>query len=76
MKTRPLHRLAARLAGEIRGGEIGARPAALGDWSACAYCQYQGICGLDPKAADGARNLPEIGKEEFRALLANEGKTT
>lgn len=73
---RHAQRLAARLAGEIRGGEIGARPAALGDWSACAYCQYQGICGLDPKAADGARNLPEIGKEEFRALLANEGKTT
>ena len=60
----------------LNQSESRAVPAALGDWSACAYCQYQGICGLDPKAADGARNLPEIGKEEFRALLANEGKTT
>lgn len=68
-------KLAAQLAGEIRGGKIAAQPAALGDWSACAYCEYRSICGLDPRETDAQRKLPEISKEEFRSLLANEGKT-
>ena len=73
---RHAQKLAAELAGEIRSGRIAAQPAALGDWNACLYCEYKGVCGLDPKAVDNARKLPEISKEEFRNLLANEGKTT
>lgn len=72
---RHAQRLAGELAGEMRGGRIAAQPAALGAWSACAYCEYRSICGLDPKDTTAQRKLPELDKEEFRALLANEGKT-
>ena len=73
---RHAQKLAAELAGQIRGGRIAAQPAALGEWNACLYCEYKGVCGLDPKVEDTARKLPQMDKEEFRALLANEGKTT
>lgn len=72
---RHAQRLAGELAGEMRGGRIAAQPAALGTWSACAYCEYRSICGLDPKDTAAQRKMPELDKEEFRALLANEGKT-
>ena len=73
---RHAQKLAAELAGQIRGGRIAAQPAALGEWNACLYCEYKGVSGLDPKVEDTARKLPQMDKEEFRALLANEGKTT
>ena len=73
---RHAQKLAAELAGQIRGGRIAAQPAALGEWNACLYCEYKGVCGLDPKVEDTARKLPQMDKEEFRTLLANEGKTT
>ena len=73
---RHAQKLAAELAGQIRGGRTAAQPAALGEWNACLYCEYKGVCGLDPKVEDTARKLPQMDKEEFRALLANEGKTT
>ena len=36
---RHAQKLAAELAGQIRGGRIAAQPAALGEWNACLYCE-------------------------------------
>lgn len=67
--------VAAQLAGEMRRGRIAAHPAVIGDWSACTYCRFRDICGVDPKDADMQNQLPDMNKEEFRRRLANERKT-
>ena len=58
---------AADLAAAIRDGQIGVSPAAIGDgWSACGWCDYKAICGIDP-ALPGARKraLEELSREEL-----------
>ena len=72
---RHAERVAAELAGEIRRGRIAARPAVIGDWSACTYCDYRGVCGIDPGDAQAQNQIPDMDKQEFRERLAKEGKT-
>ena len=58
---------AAELADAIRDGQIAASPAAIGEkWSACAWCDYRAVCGIDP-ARPGSRKRPleEIDREEM-----------
>ena len=72
---RHAERVAAELAGEIRRGRIAARPAVIGDWSACTYCDYRGVCGIDPGDAQAQNQIPDMDKQELRARFAKEGKT-
>ena len=72
---RHAERVAAELAGEIRRGRIAARPAVIGDWSACTYCDYRGVCGIDPGDTQAQNQIPDMDKQEFRERLAKEGKT-
>lgn len=67
--------VAGELAGEMRRGEIAVRPAAIGTWSACTYCDFKGVCGIDPRSSDPTRRLPDMDKQEFRERLANEHTT-
>lgn len=39
--------LSAEIAAQMEGGEIASRPAQLDKWRACAWCDYQSICGFD-----------------------------
>ncbi len=55
---RHAQKLAAELAGQIRGGRIAAQPAALGEWNACLYCEYKGVCGLTPRWRIPRENYP------------------
>ena len=58
---------AAELADAIRDGQIAASPAAIGEkWSACDWCDYRAVCGIDP-SRPGAQKRPleEIDREEM-----------
>ena len=63
---------AAMLADSIREGDIAVSPASIGDWSACKWCDYAPVCGIDP-AAPGCipRVLPRMNRQEFAMRLAN-----
>jgi len=64
---------AADLADAIRQGQIAVSPAAIGEsWSACTWCEYRAVCGLDP-ALPGAqkRTLIELTRQELIERLAN-----
>lgn len=64
---------AAQLADHIRAGCITAAPAQVGQWSACDYCEYAAICGLDPKLPGcKKRELPAIGREEMLNKLSQQ----
>lgn len=64
---------AAALADSIRQGCITASPAQAGAWSACDYCPYAAICGLDPKLPGcNKRQLPPMNREELLARLEAE----
>ena len=57
---------AAELADAIRGGQIEASPAATHDWSACTWCDYRAVCGIDPsRPGPQKRELEEIDREEM-----------
>ena len=58
---------AAELADAIRDGQIAASPAAIGEkWSACAWCDYRAVCGIDPsRPGSRKRPLEEIDREEM-----------
>ena len=62
---RHAHALAQGIAGRIAAGEIQARPAQLGQWRACAYCDYLSVCGFDP-AREGhtVRRVENLTQEE------------
>ena len=63
---------AAMLADSIREGDIAVSPASIGDWSACKWCDYAPVCGIDP-AVPGCipRVLPRMNRQEFAMRLAN-----
>ena len=48
-------RKAGELAGGVFGGEIDDKPAAHGEYLACAYCDYAAVCGFDPARKDKKR---------------------
>lgn len=58
---------AASLAEAIRGGEIAAIPAQIGEsWSACDWCGRRAVCGLDPSLPGAKRRaLKEMKREEL-----------
>ncbi len=57
---------AAQLADCIREGNIGAAPAKAGQWSACDYCSYAAVCGLDPKLPGcKKRELPPMTRADL-----------
>ena len=61
---------AARLADRIRQGHISAAPAQIDQWSACDYCEYSAICGLDPNLPGcEKRKLPTMNREELMEKL-------
>lgn len=61
---------AAQLADRIREGRMEARPAQIDQWSACDYCEYSAICGLDPKLPGcEKRKLPAMNREELMQKL-------
>lgn len=64
--------VAAMLADGIRGGDISVSPAQTKDWSACQWCEYAAVCGIDP-AIPGCtpRVLPHMNRQELLARLAN-----
>lgn len=44
---RHAYALSAEMAAQMEGGDIARRPAQLDKWRACAWCDYQSICGFD-----------------------------
>ncbi len=61
---------AALLADRIRQGHISAAPAQIDQWSACDYCEYSAVCGLDPKLPGcEKRKLPAMNREELMEKL-------
>ena len=67
---------AAILADGIREGDVSVSPAAIDQWSACQWCSYAAVCGMDP-AIPGCtkRVLPHMKKQELLDLLANDTGT-
>lgn len=64
---------AAQLADHIREGQIAASPAQIGAWSACDYCEYSAICGIDPKLPGcKKRELPDMDRSELMHKLKEE----
>jgi len=64
---------AAQLADRIRQGRISAAPAQIDQWSACDYCEYSAVCGLDPKLPGcEKRKLEGMSREELMARLRGE----
>ncbi len=67
---------AATLAQGIREGEIAVSPAETGQWSACQYCEYAPVCGIDPTMAGCTKRvLPHMNRQELLALLAKKDNT-
>ena len=61
---------ASLLADRIRQGHIAAAPAQIDQWSACDYCEYSAVCGLDPKLPGcEKRKLPAMNREELMEKL-------
>ncbi|MBP3452937.1 MAG: PD-(D/E)XK nuclease family protein [Clostridia bacterium] len=58
-------RTAAQLADRIREGRMEVSPAQVEQWSACDYCEYSAICGLDPK-------LPGCEKRKLESMSRGE----
>ena len=64
---------AALLADGIRGGDVSVSPAQVGQWSACQWCSYAAVCGLDPtRPGCTKRVLPQLDRQELLARLAND----
>lgn len=64
---------AADLADRIRQGHMEVSPAQIDNWSACDYCEYQAVCGLDPKLPGcETRQLEDMTREDLMARLQQE----
>jgi len=64
---------AAMLADGIREGDIAVSPAQIDGWSACQWCEYAAVCGIDPSAPGCTKRvLPRMNRQELLARLANE----
>ncbi len=65
-------RLAAEMAQRIQEGRIDISPAKLGDWTACQWCEYKGVCARDEKRQGGKPRDLSVDKDE--AWLRMTGK--
>lgn len=67
---------AAELADRMHQGCIDVSPAQIDQWSACDWCPYAGICGIDPALPGGEkRALSCADKKELLQRMANEYTT-
>ena len=64
---------AEALAEQIFSGDISIRPAKIGDWTACEYCRYKGVCGWDDRLP-GAKHR-ELEKEDAWPLMTAQAET-
>lgn len=65
--------VAASLADGIREGDIAVSPAEIDGWSACQWCEYAAVCGVDPTIPGCTKRvLPRMNRQELLARLANE----
>ncbi len=65
--------MATLLAQGIREGDISVSPAEEGQWSACQWCEYAAICGIDPNLPGCTKRvLPHLNRQELLARLAKE----
>ena len=68
---------AAQLTDRIRRGEIAVSPAQIGQWTACDYCDYAAVCGLDPRLpGTQPRCLAPMDREEMLARLQAEAASS
>ncbi len=69
--------VAAELADGIRAGDISVRPAKIKEWSACEWCEYSAVCGVDPALPHCTnRVLPSLNRQELLQRLANDSSVT
>ncbi len=65
--------IAALLADGIRDGDVSVSPAQIDQWSACQWCEYAAVCGVDPtRPGCTKRVLPALKRQELLARLAND----
>lgn len=65
--------LAADMADGIRDGDVSVSPAQIDQWSACQWCEYAAVCGVDPtRPGCTKRVLPHMKRQELLARLAND----
>ena len=68
---------AAELADGIRAGDISVAPAQIKTWSACEWCEYSAVCGIDPTMPHCTKRvLPALTRQELMDCLANHNDTT
>ncbi len=69
--------VAAELADGIRAGNIAVSPAQVKTWSACEWCEYSAVCGVDPSLPHCTKRvLPQIARQELLDRMANDSKTS
>ncbi len=69
--------VAAELADGIREGDISVRPAQIKEWSACQWCEYSAVCGVDPALPHCTKRvLPSLTRQELLARLANDNSVS
>ena len=67
---------AAVLADGIRAGDVAVSPAEVDSWSACQWCDYAAVCGMDPsRPGCTKRVLPHMKRQELLQRLANDTDT-
>ena len=68
-------RLAAEMAQQIQEGRIDIAPAKLGDWTACQWCEYKGICGRDDKRRGGRPRDLSVDRDEAWLRMTGKAET-
>ena len=64
---------AQELADGIRDGDISVSPAETKDWSACQWCEYSAVCGVDPVLPHCTKRvLPSLSRQELLDRLTND----
>ena len=68
-------RKAAELADGIRSGDISVSPAQMKTWSACEWCEYAAVCGVDPALPHCTKRvLPVMKRQDLLDRLTNVSK--
>ena len=68
-------RLAAEMAQRIQEGRIDISPAKLGDWTACQWCEYKGVCARDEKRRGGRFRDLSVDKDEAWLRMTGRAET-
>ncbi|MBQ7850001.1 MAG: PD-(D/E)XK nuclease family protein, partial [Clostridia bacterium] len=63
---------AALLADGIRDGDVSVSPVQIDQWSACQWCEYAAVCGIDPTIPGCTKRvLPHMSRQDLLNRLAN-----